>query len=122
LLVAFAMMVPLENLHPLQSGLFRLKHPTERRPGLARESVWIFWPRFAWQALYKHAILGAMIVRLVAVKMSIARDPKALAYMDPALSPVGDDNDAMLDLLTKTTGAGSAIAHIKKVAVLTGAA
>jgi radical SAM superfamily enzyme YgiQ (UPF0313 family) len=121
LLVAFAMMVPLENLHPLQSGLFRLKHPTERRPGLARESVWIFWPRFVWQALYKHAILGAMIIRLVAVKMSIARDPKALAYMDPALSPVGDDNDAMLDLLTKTTGAGAAIAHIKKVAVLTGA-
>jgi hypothetical protein len=89
---------------------------------LARESVWIFWPRFAWQALYKHAILGAMIVRLVAVKMSIARDPNVLAYMDPALSPVGDDNDAMLDLLTKTTGAGAAIAHIKKVAVLTGAA
>jgi radical SAM superfamily enzyme YgiQ (UPF0313 family) len=122
LLVAFAMMVPLENLHPLQSGLFRLKHPTERRPGLARESVWIFWPRFAWQALHKHAMLGAMIVRLVAVKMSIARDPNVLAYMDPALSPVGDDNDAMLDLLTKTTGAGAAIAHIKKVAVLTGAA
>ncbi len=119
LLAAFAMMVPLENLHPLQSGLFRLRHPSERRPGLARESGFIFWPRFAWQAVYKHAILGAVIVRLVALKMSIARDPKAAAYMDSALTPVGDDGDAMLDLLTKTTGAAAATAHFKKVAALT---
>ncbi|MGB7034853.1 MAG: radical SAM protein [Xanthobacteraceae bacterium] len=119
LLVAFAMMVPLENLHPLQSGLFRLIHPSERRPGLPRESGFVFWPRFVWRAVYKHAILGAMIVRLVAVKMSIARDPKAADYMDSALTPVGDDGDAMLDLLTKTTGAAAAVAHTKKVAALT---
>ncbi len=119
LLVAFAMMVPLENLHPLQSGLFRLIHPSERRPGLPRESGFVFWPRFVWRAVYKHAILGAVIVRLVALKMSIARDPKAPDYMDSALTPVGDDGDAMLDLLTKTTGAAAAVAHTKKVAALT---
>ncbi|MGA7789931.1 MAG: radical SAM protein [Xanthobacteraceae bacterium] len=122
LLVAFAMMVPLENLHPLQSGLFRLKRRSERRPGLPRESVWLFWPRFVWEALYKHAVLAGMIIRLVLVKMSIARDPNASAYIDPALTPVDDDNDATLDLLTKTTGAGAAVAHLKKVAELTGAA
>ena len=121
LLVAFAAMVPLENLHPLQSGLFRLKHPSERRPGLRRESAWVFWPRFVWETAYKHAVLAGMIVRLVALKMSIARDPHARAYMDPALTPVGDDNDATLDLMTKTTGAGAAVAHIRKVAELTGA-
>ena len=121
LLVAFAMMVPLENLHPLQSGLFRLKHPTERRPGLPRERFWIFWPRFVWEAFYKHAVLAAMIARLVVLKMSIARDPHARAYMDAALTRVGDDDDATLDLLTKTTGSGAALAHIRKVAELTGA-
>jgi hypothetical protein len=41
--------------------------------------------------------------------------------MDPALTPVGDDNDATLDLLTKTAGASAAIAHIRRVAELTGA-
>jgi hypothetical protein len=121
LLIAFAMMVPLENLHPLQSGLFRVKRPSERRPGLPRESAYVFWPRFVWQAVYKHAVLGSVIVRLVALKMRIARDPKASAYMDSALTPVSDDNDAMLDLLTKTTGAGAAIAHSRKVAALTAA-
>ena len=121
LLVAFAMMVPLENLHPLQSGLFRLKHPSERRPGLPRERVWIFWPRFVWEALYKHAILAGTIARLLVLRMSISRDPRAKSYMDAALTPVGDDDDATLDLLTKTTGSGAALAHIRKVAALTGA-
>ena len=121
LLVAFAMMVRLENLHPLQSGLFRLKHPTERRPGLSRERLWIFWPRFVAAALYKHAILVGMIARLFVLKMSIARDPQARAYIDPALTPVDVDNDATLDLLTKTTGANAAVAHIRKIAELTGA-
>ena len=37
LLVTFATTVPLENVHPLQSGFLRLKHPSERRPGLQRE-------------------------------------------------------------------------------------
>jgi hypothetical protein len=39
--------------------------------------------------------------------------------MDRALAPVGDDNDASLDLLTKTAGARAAIAHIRKVTELT---
>jgi radical SAM family protein len=121
LLVAFAMMVRLENLHPLQSGLFRLKHPTERRPGLPRERLWIFWPRFVAAALYKHAILVGMIARLFAFKVSIARDPRARAYIDPALTPVDVDNDATLDLMTKTTGGNAAVAHIRKIAELTGA-
>jgi hypothetical protein len=121
LLVAFAMMVRLENLHPLQSGLFRLKHSFERRPGLPRERLWIFWPRFVAAALYKQAVLAGMIARLFVMKMSIARDPHARAYIDPALTPVDVDNDATLDLLTKTTGANAAVAHIRKIAELTGA-
>jgi hypothetical protein len=43
----------------------------------------------------------------------------ARAYMDRALAPVDDDDDATLDLLTKTAGASTAIAHIRKVAELT---
>jgi hypothetical protein len=119
-LVNFAMMVRLENLHPLQAGMLRLKHPSERRPGLPRESSLIFWPRFAWQTFYRHAILAGTIARLLWVKMMIERDPDARAYTDQALTPVCDDDDMTLDLLTKTTGGRVAVAHIKKVAELTG--
>jgi hypothetical protein len=118
-LVSFATMVRLEDVHPLQSGILRLKSPSERRPSLPRERAWVFWPRFVWETLYKHVILAGVIARLLVLKISIACDPHARAYMDRALAPVGDDDDPTLDLLTKTAGASTAIAHIRKVAELT---
>ncbi len=118
-LVAFATTVRLENVHPLQGGLLRLKHPSERRPGLPRESPWVFWPRLAWEILHKHTVLADMIVRLVLVKMAITRDPAAMSYMDEALSPVREDEDETLDLLTKTTGGRAAVAHVRNIAALT---
>jgi hypothetical protein len=116
-LVSFATTVRLENVHPLQS----VKRRSERRPGTLREGVWLFWTRFAWQALYKHAILLSLIVRLLFWKTAIACNPAARDYMDQALAPVADNDDVRLDLLTKTAGAAHAIAHARKVAELTGA-
>jgi radical SAM superfamily enzyme YgiQ (UPF0313 family) len=118
-LLTFSTTDRLEHVHPLQGGILRLKHPSERRPGFPREHAWIFWPRFAWDTLRKHAILAGAIGRLLVWATAIARDPKARTYMDQALTPVGDDEDATLDLLTKTTGGRAAVAHGKKVAELT---
>jgi hypothetical protein len=64
----------------------------------------VFWPRFVLETLYKHVILAGVIARLLALKVSIACDPHARAYMDRALAPVDDDDDATVDLLTKTGG------------------
>ncbi len=121
LLVAFCSMVRLENIHPLQSGVLRLKHPSERRPGLAPESFSLFWGGFLCNTIWKQAMVAGTIVRLLLLKASIARDPNRRTYIDAALTPVGDDDDAALDLLTKTTGSAAALAHIRKVAHLTGA-
>jgi radical SAM family protein len=120
-LVAFATAVRLENVHPLQAGILRLRHPSERRPGLPAESAWFFWLRLAWETIYKHVILFGAIGRLLVWKLAIAHDRNAGAYTDQALAPVCDDDDATLDLLTKTTGSRAAVAHVKKVAELTGA-
>jgi hypothetical protein len=120
LLLTFSTTDRLEKVHPLQSGIFRLKHPSERRPGLPRERFWIFWSHFAWETLYKHAILAGTIGWLLVWKTIIARNPDARGYMDQALTPVRDDEDKTLDLLTKTAGAYAAVAHVKKVAELTG--
>jgi hypothetical protein len=120
-LVAFATTVRLENVHPLQAGLLRLKRPSERRPGLPPERAWLFWPRFVWQTVYKQAIFVGTIGRLLVWNMMIGRDRNRLLYTDQALAPVGDDDDETLDLLTKTTGAIAAVAHVKQVAELTGA-
>ena len=121
-LLTFSTMDRLEDVHPLQGGILRLRHPSERRPGLPRESSWIFWPRFVWDTLVKHAIMVGSIGRLLAWTIAIKRDPRAAAYMDQALAPVGNDDDESLELLTKTTGGRAAVAHVRKVAELTGAA
>jgi len=120
-LVSFATTVRLENVHPLQGGILRLKHPSERRPGLPRENPWIFWPCLAAETVYKHAILIQMIARLLLFRIAIAHDPNAQMYTDQALTPVRDDGDETFDLFMKTTGGHSAISHVKRVAKLTAA-
>jgi hypothetical protein len=119
LLARFALTDPLENVHPLQGGILRLKHPSERQPDLPRERLWVFWPRFMWHTLRTHAISAHMVMRLLLWKRAITRDPDARNYTDLALTPVRDDDDVTLDLLTKTTGARAAVAHVNKVNKLT---
>ncbi len=118
-LVTFATSVSLEGVHPIQYGVFRLKHPSERRPGLKRENPFVFWPRFVAESIYKIGAAVSLNLKLILEARAIERDPNAKAYMDQALTPVRDDDDVTLDLLTKTTGAGAAVAHIKKVDKLT---
>jgi len=120
-LAMFATTVHLEQVHPLQAGILRLRHPSERRPGLPREAPWIFWTRLIWQTLSKHVVLTGTIGRLLLMAFSITRDPNARTYVDKALEPVRDDEDVTLQLLTQTSGARAAVAHIKKIAELTGA-
>ena len=120
-ILTFATTDRLERMHPLQGGLLRLKHPSERRPGLPRERALIFWPRFAWETIRKHAILAGNIGKLFLWQAAITRDPHARAYMDQALTPVRDDDDETLDLLTKTTGSLAAVAHVRKIGQLTAA-
>jgi hypothetical protein len=118
-LVTFATSVSLEGVHPIQYGVFRLKHPSERRAGLKREHALVFWPRFVAESIYKVGAAVGLNLKLLWVARRIERDPDAKNYMDQALTPVRDDDDVTLDLLTKTTGAGAALAHLKKVDKLT---
>lgn len=120
-LLTFSTTDRLEKVHPLQGGILRLKHPSDRRPGLLRESPWLFWPRFGWDTFVKHVILTREIVRLLSWQIIISYGPGARSYMDQALAPVSDDEDETLDLLTKTAGARAAVAHVKKIAELTSA-
>ena len=114
LLVRFAIAAHVEKVHPLQDGILRMKHPAERRPGLPRVSAWAFWPRFIWETLRKQTIAIGVLIKLIRVMRAIRRDPEAANYTDQALTPV-DDDDGQLDLLTKTSGAQAAVAHIRHV-------
>jgi len=117
-LLTFSTTDRLEGVHPLQGGILRLKHPLERRSELPRENVWLFWPRFAWETFYKHAVMIKVVGWLLWCKFAITFDPNARTYTDLALTSVGGD-DETLDLLTKTTGVDAALVHQRKVQRLT---
>jgi hypothetical protein len=119
LLLTFSTTLEVENVHPLQGGVLRLKHPGERRPGLPRRNPLLFWPGFVGQTIAKQAVLIGAIVRLTRMRRRIQFAPDAKLYRDLALTPVrddDDDDDSNFDLLTKTAGAHDAVAHIRKVA------
>lgn len=120
ILVPFATMVEVENVHPLQSGIMRLKHPSERRPGLPREDGPMFWLGLVGHTLRSTGAQIGMLLWLLRLARSIRKETGSAEYMDVALSPVTDDEEETFDLLTKTAGARDAVAHVHKVAALTG--
>ncbi len=120
LLITFSTAVRVENVHPLQSGILRLIHPSERQFGLPRESAWLLYPRYLGQTLVKVVKTAWTVLWVLSAKRRILRDPNYRNYTDLALTPVRDDDDeSTLDLLTKTTGAKAAIDHQNKVKALT---
>ncbi|MBY0383365.1 MAG: radical SAM protein [Xanthobacteraceae bacterium] len=119
LLLTFSLTVPLEKVHPLQSGVLRLRHPSERRPGLKKENLFVFWVRLWWETLSKTTVNLVMLSRLIALSVRVARDPKRFEYTDQAMTPVSDRDDSDLELLNQTAAAKSAVAHQIKVHQIT---
>jgi radical SAM superfamily enzyme YgiQ (UPF0313 family) len=106
MLLSFWSLSLIEHTHPLEGGYPRRKVRVERRPGLAMEAAWRFWPNFAVDLVVKHARIGVMAARLLLLRHRLKRDPTARDYRDLALTPVSDDD--ALELLTATTAAPSA--------------
>jgi hypothetical protein len=83
----------LEDLHPLECGVIRLKFRRDRRPGLPLESILDFYPRFVVGTLLKLFRWGAVFFRIRWTLYWLAREPEVRNYSDPALSEVNDDDD-----------------------------
>ena len=84
-----------------------------------RELLWAFYSSHITNTIVNNLKLAETFFWILRLKRRIERDPLHRSYVDMALTPVVDEDDATLDLLTKTTGAKAAIDHFKKVAALT---
>ena len=116
ILLWFSAAVPLENVHPLQAGIFRLKRRTERRPGLPIEPAWVFYPRYIAETVRKYVGLARRLSELKSIRKRIVGDPDASRYMDTALVPVSDHSEDELELYTQTASAKVAVARERRVA------
>ena len=98
LMMWFMSAIHLEGVHPLESGVFRLKFRRDRRPGLPLEPVWIFYPRYGMESVVKLGRLAFLYGRIRRIYTRIKKDPNRFKYMDVALTPVTEHDVEELEM------------------------
>jgi hypothetical protein len=83
--------INIERIHPLEGGFLRLKFRRDRRPGLAVEPVWSFYPGYLAELAAKLARWTALYVKLRRIYLRIKTDPQRFAYTDIAMTAVSAD-------------------------------
>jgi hypothetical protein len=63
MMLSFYYAPKVEDVHPLDSGLFRRKYRTDRRRGLALENALVFYTRYAHEIVAKHFGLLKLYLR-----------------------------------------------------------
>ena len=115
-LMWFSSAVKIEDLHPLQWGIFRVKHRKDRRPGLPIEPPVTFYARYAAETAVKGAKLARRWLHLRSILRKIEADPNAKLYRDEALVPVSEEDSEHMELYTQTEAARVAVERERRVA------
>ena len=115
-LMWFSSAVKIEELHPLQWGIFRVKHRKDRRPGLPLESPLSFYASYASETARKAVKLARRWRHLKSIVTKIEADPHAKAYQDDALIPVGEEDSEHMELYTQSETVRAAVKHERRVA------
>jgi hypothetical protein len=118
-LMYFSRFMDVEEIHPLQGGIFRLKYRTDRRPGLPIEPFWSFYPKYGWEIVTKLLRWTYSAMHFRYMRRKIFEDPAAAAYRDPAITSVTDKDPVSFKLFTHTQAAREAVDRIHKIESMT---
>ena len=99
LLLWYYSCVTLEKIDPLEGGYLRRKYRNDRRPTLPVESPIVFYPRYVFDLVSKHAKLARLVWRYGRLRKRLKRDPEARHYTDVALTPVTETHHDELEML-----------------------
>ena len=98
-----------ENVHPLQSGVLRRKVRSQRRLGVPAVSAFRFYPQRLWEILSTY-IPGLWYF----VRKRLQCDPSVKQYMDVAIAPMADGDEAGLELFGVSEAAKAAMRKAKR--------
>jgi radical SAM superfamily enzyme YgiQ (UPF0313 family) len=115
-LMWFSSAMKIENLHPLQWGIFRVKYRKDRRPGFPIESPLSFYAGYASETAAKAAKLARRWMHLKSILRKIEADPAAKHYQDEALIPVTEEDAEHMELYTQSESIRAAVQHERRVA------
>jgi radical SAM superfamily enzyme YgiQ (UPF0313 family) len=116
----FSSAVPVEGVHPLQWGIFRIKYRHDRRAGLPLESPFVFYGRYAADIARKLVLVAKRWRHLKRIVRKVEADPHAKLYKDEALTPVIDEDAEHMELYTQNEAARTAVERERRVAAKTG--
>jgi hypothetical protein len=84
------------------------------------EPIWSFYPKYAWNFVSKYSRAVRLLLWLHFTNKRVQSDPNRYSYMDPAMTPVTEDETEKLELFTHSDAARQAVAHAHKIEQLTG--
>jgi radical SAM superfamily enzyme YgiQ (UPF0313 family) len=87
-----------EKVHPLQSGVFRRKRRSQRRPNMKRESALLFYPRRAKEIATTYVPALLFLWRLTRLRHRLKKDPATRHYTDLAIGGAEEEAGQALDL------------------------
>ncbi len=116
ILMWFSSAMKIENLHPLQWGIFRVKRRADRRPSFPIESPLSFYAGYAAETAKKAAKLVRRWMHLKSILRKIEADPNAKSYQDEALIPVTEEDAEHMELYTQSEAIRAAVQHERRVA------
>ena len=113
-LLAFHACARLEQVHPLEGGLFRLKYRLDRRPGLPRETPLAFYGRYAWDILSKHSRFLVLVLRYL---RALYRVEAGVSQAD-ARPGVSEGRAGAMELAIKPASGPPALTDMQEAGVL----
>ncbi len=119
LLFMFSKAVAIENLHPLQGGIWRRKYRLDRRYGLPIEPVWSFYPKRVLEIARKIGFMTQYWFMLDLMRRTVQKDSARHQYMDAALMPVEDGETETLEMFTHNESARNEVARTRRIDELT---
>ena len=110
----FYLMVLFEGVHPLEGGALRLKFRRDRRYGMPRENVLVFYPRYWGETLIKMWRYWSVYRQCKAILDEVLAAPDRWTYSDLAIAPPKADEFDALDLYHATEGGEAALARKRR--------
>jgi hypothetical protein len=107
----FYLMILFEGVHPLEGGALRLKFRRDRRHGMRRESMFVFYPRYGVETLMKMWRYWRVYRQCKAILDDVLAAPDRWTYTDLAIEPPKADEYEALDLYHATAGGEAALAR-----------
>ncbi len=111
-LISFHVPPLLEKVHPLEGGIVRRKYRRDRRHGLPLENPLVFYARYAWEMVAKHARFLPIYLRYRRTLARVMKDPTP--YTDTAMTPVKPGEYEELEIFKSTHGGQTAVDKLRK--------